>query len=178
MGIKGTPHCGWLITLLTFPGILAHEWAHQFLCRRTKVPVYKTCYFRFGDPAGYVVHGPVDSFGKAFLIDIAPFMINTAIAVILFYIAVVLGSGLAAAVLCWLGVSIAMHSFPSSSDADSLWQYSKRALKGNLLVLLGLPLVGLVKLWASLNRVWLNLLYAVILLLLVACVTTEGSFPI
>ncbi|HIE17166.1 MAG TPA: hypothetical protein EYP71_03120 [Dehalococcoidia bacterium] len=171
MGIKGTPHCGWLINLVTFPGIVAHEWAHQFLCRRTKVPVYKTCYFRFGNPAGYVIHGPVDSFGKAFLIDVAPLVINTVIAAILFHIAVALPPGIAAVVFCWLGVSIAMHSFPSSSDADSLWQYSKRALKGNPLVLLGLPLVGLVKVWASLNRVWLNLLYAVALLLLVVYAT-------
>jgi len=44
----------WLIALVTFPGIILHEWAHKFFCDRTGVPVYKTCYFRLGNPAGYV----------------------------------------------------------------------------------------------------------------------------
>ena len=159
---------GWLITLITFPGIILHEWAHKFFCDRTKVPVYKTCYFRLGNPAGYVIHGSVDSYGKAFLITTAPFLVNTSIALLIFLVAVNASLGAINYVLYWLGISIAMHSFPSSEDADNLWGYSKRAWWRNPLALLGFPVVGLIKLARILSAIWFDLLYAVALLILAA----------
>ena len=165
----------WLIAIITFPGIILHEWAHKFFCDRTKVHVYKTCYFRLGNPAGYVLHSPVDSYWKASLISTAPFLINTAIAVILFLIAIIIHRGLATYVLYWLGISIAMHSFPSSEDADNLWHYSKTALRKNPLALLGFPIIGLMKLAARLSAVWFGLLYAIALLILVAFLTKGNS---
>jgi hypothetical protein len=165
----------WLIALVTFPGIILHEWAHKFFCDRNKVPVYKTCYFRLGNPAGYVIHGPVDSYGKAFLIATAPFLVNTAIAVILFVVAVIIPLGLIAYLLYWLGISIAMHSFPSSQDADNLWNYSKRNWWRNPLALVGFPVIGLIKLAGILSAVWFDLLYAVALLILVALLAKGGD---
>ena len=161
----------WLIALVTFPGIILHEWAHKFFCDRTRVPVYKTCYFRLGNPTGYVIHGPADNYGKAFLIATAPFLVNTIIAVILFFIAVILPLGLTAYILYWLGISIAMHSFPSSQDADNLWQHSKGARRRNPLALFGLPVIGLIKLARILSAIWFDLLYAVALLILIAILT-------
>jgi hypothetical protein len=168
----------WLIALVTFPGVILHEWAHKFFCERTRVPVYKTCYFRLGNPAGYVLHGPVDSYGKAFLIATAPFLVNTVMTVILFVVAVIIPLGLIAILLYWLGISIAMHSFPSSQDADSLWQYSKINWWRNPLVLLGFPVIGLIKLAGILNAIWFDLIFAIVLLLLVALVVKGNSlFP-
>jgi len=161
-------HSGWLIAILTFPGIITHEWAHRFFCVRANVPVYKTCYFRLGNPAGYVIHGPVDSYWKAFLIDIAPFIINTSIAFLIFLFAMSISPGVITYLLYWLGISIAMHSFPSSGDADNLWRYSKTACKNNPLALFGFPVAGLIKLAALLSVIWFDLLYAVALLLLAA----------
>jgi hypothetical protein len=166
---------GWLIALVTFPGIILHEWAHKFFCDRAKVPVYKICYFRLGNPAGYVIHGPVDSYGKAFLIDIAPFLINTAIAVISFFIAVIIPLSLIAYILYWLGISTAMHSFPSTEDANNLWRYSKTAWRHNPLAIFGFPVAGLIKLTAVLKAIWFDLLYAVALLILVAFLTKGGN---
>jgi hypothetical protein len=165
----------WMIALVTLPGVILHEWAHKFFCERTGVPVYKTRYFRLGNPAGYVLHGPVDSYVKAFLIAIAPFLVNTAVAIILFVVAVIIPLGLIALLLYWLGISIAMHSFPSSQDADSLWQYSKRNWWRNPLALFGFPVIGLIKLAGMLNSVWFDLLYAVFLLVLVAAIIKGGD---
>jgi hypothetical protein len=164
-----------LIALVTFPGIMLHEWAHKFFCDRTKVPVYKTCYFRLGNPPGYVIHGPIGSFGKAFLIAIAPFLVNTIVALILFFIAVIIPPGLVTGLLCWLGISIAMHSFPSSEDADSLWHYSKKSWWRNPLAIFGFPVVGLIKLASKLSAIWFDLLYAVALLLLVLVIIKGGD---
>ena len=165
----------WLIALVTFPGIMLHEWAHKFFCDRTGVPVYKTCYFRLGNPAGYVIHGSVDSYGKAFLITTAPFLVNTTIAFILFLIAVIIPPGLITCLLCWLGISIAMHSFPSSEDADSPWHYLKKAWWRNPLAVFGFPVVGLIKLASKLSAIWFDLLYAVALLLLVVVIIKGGD---
>jgi len=159
---------GWLIAIITFPGIILHEWAHKFLCDRTNVPVYKTCYFRLVNPAGYVIHGPVDNYGKAFLIATAPFLINTTISVILFLISITFLSGIVAYILYWLGISIAIHSFPSSEDADNLWSYSKKVWWHNPLAFFGFPVVGLIKLARMLSTFWFDLLYAIALFLLVA----------
>ena len=165
----------WLIALVTFPGIVLHEWAHKFFCDRTRVPVYKTCYFRLGNPAGYVIHGPVDNYGKAFLISTAPFLINTTIAAICYCIAIILPHSLPAYILYWLGISVAMHSFPSSEDANNLWRHSKGAWRRNPLVLLSFPVIGLIKLAGLLSAVWFDLLYAIALLLLVAFIIKGGN---
>jgi len=157
-----------LIAVLTFPGIITHELAHKLCCDLAHVPVHKVCYFRLGNPSGYVIHEQTDSYGKALLIDTAPFFTNTAISLLLFVIAINLPFGPVACVLYWLGISIAMHSFPSSGDADNLWSQSKSSWKKNPLALLGFPLVGLIKLAALLSRVWFDLLYAIALLVLVA----------
>jgi hypothetical protein len=158
---------GWLIALITFPGIILHEWAHKFFCDRTRVPVIKTCYFRFGNPAGYVIHGPVDNYGKAFLIATAPFLINTAFSIVFFVIAVILPLGVVAYILYWLGIATGMHAFPSSQDANMLWSCARESWH-NPLVLLSFPVIGLIKLGGLLRVVWFDLLYAVALLLLVA----------
>jgi len=161
-------HSGRLIAVLTFPGIIVHEWAHKFFCDCAKVPIYKTCYFRLGNPAGYVIHGPVNSYWKALLIDTAPFLINTSIAFLIFLIALNISTGITTYLLCWLGISIAMHSFPSGGDADNLWNSSKATLKRNPLALLGFPVVGLIKLAEILSIIWFDLLYAIALLVLTA----------
>ena len=165
----------WLIAPATFPGIILHEWAHKFFCDRTRVPVYKTCYFRLGNPPGYVIHGPADTYGKAFLISTAPFLVNTTIAVICYCVALIIPHNLPAYILYWLGISTAIHSFPSSKDADNLWSYSKRAWRRNPAVLFSLPVIGLIKLASILGTIWFNLLYAIFLLLLVAAIIKGGD---
>ena len=157
---------GALIAILTFPGVIVHEGGHRLFCSLAGVRVYKTCYFRLGNPAGYVIHGPVHSFGAAFLISVAPFIVNTAIALFIFSIAVDASSNVVAFPLYWLGISIGMHSFPSSGDADNLWGYSKVALRHNPLAILGFPVAILIKMAAVLSIIWFDLFYAIALLLL------------
>lgn len=175
MGISSAPNLGWLVALITFPGIMLHELAHKLCCHLARVPVYKTCYFRLGNPAGYVLHEPTNNYGKAFLIDTAPFIFNTIISLILYAIAITIPLGLIACILFWLGISIAMHSFPSIGDADNLWNASKQAWKRNPMALLGFPIVGLIKLAALTKAIWFDLLYAIVLLVLVAFLLKGNS---
>jgi len=156
---------GTLIAILTFPGVIIHEAGHRLFCSLAGVRVYKTCYFRLGNPAGYVIHGPVQSYGAGFLICVAPFIVNTAVALLIFSIAVNVSSNAVAFPLYWLGISIGMHAFPSSGDADNLWRYSKAVWRHNPLAVLGFPAVILIKIAAVLSIIWFDLFYAIALLL-------------
>ena len=44
-----------LISLVTFPGVIVHEAAHLPFCRLRRMPVVEVCFFRVGNPAGYVI---------------------------------------------------------------------------------------------------------------------------
>ena len=46
---------GIIITWLTFPGVMVHEFAHKLFCRWTKTEVMEVCYFRFGNPVGLLL---------------------------------------------------------------------------------------------------------------------------
>ena len=64
---------GFLIALLTFPGVIVHEAAHMLFCKLRHVAVLDVCFFRVGNPAGYVVHEPVNRFSTSLLITFGPF---------------------------------------------------------------------------------------------------------
>ena len=164
---------GIVIAILTFPGVIVHEAGHRLFCHLARVPVYETCYFRFGNPAGYVIHEQVHSYWAAFLISVAPFITNTTVALLIFAVAVNVSSNLVAYPLYWLGLSIGMHSFPSGEDANNLWSYSKRSFRYNPLAILGFPVVILIKIANVLSRVWFDLFYSFGLLLLVSSVLSK-----
>jgi hypothetical protein len=154
---------GFIIALLTFPGIIVHEMAHQFFCRITGTAVLNVCYFRIGNPAGYVVHEAARSPGKSLLISIAPFFFNTIVGALIAAPAAMSQDFNEADplnfLLLWLGISIAMHSFPSTGDAQSLWG-SLRQEPWWLRVLVA-PIVALIFVGAIGSFIWLDVLYGV-----------------
>jgi hypothetical protein len=158
---------GFIISILSFPGVMAHEFAHELFCRLTSTRVIKVCYFRFGNPAGYVVHEAPESVWKHILIGIGPFVVNTALGFLagLFAVKKSLFAGElngADFMFFWLGLSIAMHSFPSTDDAKSIWRgvWSKDVPLSAKLV--GTPLVGLIFLGAMGSFFWLDLAYGIV----------------
>lgn len=156
-----------IISLVTFPGVMLHEWSHKYICDRVAVPVDKVCYFRLGNPAGYVIHDSVESFGKMFLITMAPFLINTALAIAVFSLAFSIPSQTVSYfALCWLGISIAIHSLPSTKDLENLLQNARRQWRHNIAALLAIPAIWLLKLVRFRDTIWLGLIYAIILLIL------------
>lgn len=155
---------GWLVAILTFPGIIVHEVSHLVACRVLGVPVLKVCYFRFGNPAGYVIHEKPDSVYKSLMIAVGPFIFNS-----------IVGAAIAAPgalpllrhkantplgyALIWLGFSILMHSFPSTGDAKAMWQAMWSKGSPILAKLVGTPLVLLIYLGALGSVFWLDAIY-------------------
>lgn len=161
---------GFIITILTFPGVIVHEIAHQLFCRMFRVAVLDVCYIKVGNPAGYVIHERPKNSVQQILIGIGPFLVNTILGALIALPAAIpilyfgdkfTGTNILDFFLIWLGVSIAMHSFPSTGDAQSLWNTVKDKETSLLTKILGAPIVFLIYIGAMGSVVWLDLFYGI-----------------
>jgi hypothetical protein len=151
---------GFIITWLTFPGVIIHELAHKLFCQWTGTTVFQVCYFRFGNPAGFVLHERPANVWKHILIGIGPLFVNTGLGLGLGLLEIPFeGIGVLQLPLLWLAVSVAMHSFPSTGDASSIWQAVWDKSAPVSAKILGTPLVGLIFLGALGSIFWLDLMY-------------------
>jgi len=158
---------GWLVAMVTFPGVIVHEAAHMLFCRLRGVAVFEVCFFRVGNPAGYVVHDEIKDFNSAFLVAVGPFFVNSLLCVVLCFpalwpIRVFDVMDPLSYLLIWLGVSIGMHAFPSTGDANGLWHYAKIAVKQrHPLAILSFPIVVLCYVAHVLSFFWFDALYGI-----------------
>jgi hypothetical protein len=163
-----------VLSYVTFPGVIVHEFAHARACRWLGIPVIKVCYLRFGNPLGYVLHERPAYAIQHIMVAVAPFFVSTLIALAVSALAALL---LASHVLVeyhdlimpfslWLGFSIALHAFPSSGDADALWDDVRSREVGFCAKLLLVPVVGLLRLTGLGARFWLDCLYAMVVVAL------------
>ena len=129
---------GWLISIVTFPGVIVHELAHQLFCRWARVAVFEVKYFQFKNPVGYVIHELTNNPAKNLLIGVGPFIINSL-----------------------LGALIAMHAFPSTGDAKNIWASVTAKETPIGIKIIGIPTVGLIYLGAAGSVLWLDLIYGV-----------------
>ena len=157
---------GVLISALTFPGVIIHEWAHKFFCERMGVVVHKVKYFQLKNPAGYVMHEAPKTYAQTFWISIGPLIVNSLAAIILSLIATqTVSGGWFWLVLYWIAISAGMHSFPSDHDMKHVASASTEAIKkgGNILHYLAFPFVWLVWIANKLRFFWFDLIWAGIL---------------
>jgi Putative zincin peptidase len=158
---------GELIAILTFPGIIVHEFAHMIFCKIRGVAVFDACYFRVDNPAGFVIHDKTDNFTSTFLISMGPFFVNTILCLLICLPAYMpmeffdLSHPLSY-FLMWLGVSIGMHAIPSNQDAQNVYEEAKVKIKSrNLLAIISFPLVGIIYVFNILRVVWIDLIYGI-----------------
>jgi hypothetical protein len=158
-----------IVSLLTFPGIVLHEYAHAWACRRLGIRVLKVCYLRLGNPLGYVLHEQPQYAVQHIMVAVAPFFVSTASALAVSLSASLLTVSPAAAefrdlavlVGAWLSFSMALHAFPSSGDGDALWQDVASPGISFFAKLLLAPVVGLIRLSQAGSAVWFHALFAV-----------------
>lgn len=160
---------GWLISIVTFPGIIIHEWAHKKFCEWLGVPVHEVVYFRFGNPAGYVMHELPKTYKQTFWISVGPLIVNSIGAVIFSFIASqTIPEGWFWYVLLWIAFSTGMHSFPSDQDMEHVAESSKISIKegGSKLHYFAFPFVWLIWIANKLRFFWFDLGYAILLVAL------------
>lgn len=161
---------GTFISILTFPGIVIHEFAHYIFCKLFHCKVYEVRFFRFGNPAGYVIHDQSSKSWQNVMISIGPFIVNTIIGIILASLVTLNGANYLdiimdnrSILLIWLSISILMHAFPSSGDAQSLVESVLKNKRVNIFVkILTLPIIGIIYIGAFGSRFWLDLVYAIL----------------
>ncbi len=159
---------GFVITWLTFPGVIIHELAHKLFCHATGTKVVEVKYFRLGNPAGYVIHEMPSSAWKHLLIGCGPLFINTLLGLLIALMCLPLRQAAEGEPsrflylgLMWLAVSVAMHSFPSIGDAQSIWARIWKQPASVPVRLTGTPLVFLIYAGAVGSVMWLDLIYGV-----------------
>jgi hypothetical protein len=155
---------GQLISILTFPGVIVHEIAHQYFCKLAKVAVLDVKYFQFANPAGYVIHEVPEETYQHLLIGLGPLLLNTIVGALIAFPAVLptitFGSvNPVYMVLVWVGFSIAMHSFPSTGDAKSIWASVMRPGIHAAYKIITVPIVGLLYIGAIGSVFWLDAVY-------------------
>lgn len=160
---------GQLIAWATFPGVIVHEFAHMLFCKIRGVAVLEVCYFRFDDPAGYVIHEQTTNFYSSFLIATGPFLVNSLLCFLICFPAYIPVSYFdiehpLSYFLMWLGVSIGMHAIPSTQDASNMWEDAKAHVKSlNLLAILTFPLVVVIYIFNVLRVIWADLAYGIMI---------------
>ena len=167
---------GFIISLLTFPGVIIHEIAHRFFLDLAKVPVYSACYFQISSSgiAGYITHGPVKKLSHHFLVSIAPLLVNTVLCAILtfpaYFTFFILGTEDHSKVfelLFWVGFSIGMHAFPSKEDMNSFVDAVLHSKPKGLLFICTKIFAGFVSLINALRFFWFDAFYAFFIAILI-----------
>ena len=158
---------GSVIALLTFPGVIVHETGHFFFCRLFRLGVFDVCFFRFGNPAGYVIHERTDNFKALFFVSMGPFFVNTLLCMVFCTAAFLPVWELKtqdplAYFFYWLGLSIGMHAFPSKDDLSNIWALApEKAKHGNALAVISLPLIAILYVLNYARIVWADLGYGI-----------------
>ena len=157
-----------ILSYLTFPGIVTHEFAHAWACKRLGIKVHQVCYLRLGNPMGYVLHeAPTYTFQHT-MVAVAPFFVSSMIAMFFSLTGCLLAKSSLFAetrdllTMCalWLGFSCALHAFPSTGDGDSLWEDVRSPDVSLFAKLLLVPVVGAIRLGQMGKRLWLDTLFA------------------
>lgn len=157
---------GIAVSIATCPGVIVHELAHQLFCRLFKIPVFQVVYFQVGNPAGFVLHELPPYKWQTILIAVGPFLVNTTLGALIALPAALPvftlhNANLLHYFLIYLGVSIAMHAFPSTGDAREIWKEITKEDTRLPTKLIGYPLVGLIFLGSLGSMIWLDLVYGV-----------------
>jgi hypothetical protein len=158
---------GPVIAALTFPGVIVHETGHFFFCRLFRLAVFDVCFFRFGNPAGYVIHERTENFKGLFFVSMGPFFVNTLLCMIFCTAAFLPVWELKtqdplAYFFYWLGLSIGMHAFPSKDDLSNIWELAPgKAKHGNVLAVISLPLIAILYVLNYARFFWADLGYGI-----------------
>lgn len=151
---------GFIVAWITFPGVIVHEIAHQLFCYLYGIKVVKVCYFRFGNPCGYVIHGPARKPWHNVMTAVGPFFVNSVVGAVIGFAAMLrLGWSEGDPLdyfVAWLGISIAMHAFPSIGDAKSIWGTVKSPATPTTTKIIATPIVGLIYAGAIGSFFWLD----------------------
>lgn len=158
---------GFIIAILTFPGVIIHQLVQLIVCRILRVAVLDISFFKFKNPAGYVIHErPIESW-KDLIIGIVPFLVNSVLgATIASYSALsyyIFESGNSLdIIMIWLGISLAINAFPSPENSKNMWEAIDEPGVPLILKIFTFPIAGAMFIFSIGSMLWLNLFYSIL----------------
>jgi len=163
-----------ILSYLTFPGVIVHEFAHAWACRRLGIRVEKVCYLSLGNPMGYVRHERPSSTLLYIMAAVAPFFVSTILAALISFSACFFATcrlppetrDMATLLAAWCSFSIALHAFPSNGDADALWLDVNNHDISLMAKFMLVPVVGVIRLLQLGTRCFLDILFALLIVAL------------
>ena len=117
---------------------------------------------------------------KSILIAVGPLLVNSIVGFLIGMLAGLFfyrlsGIPFLGAILAWVAVSVAMHAFPSTGDAQVIWKaiWTKGAPLSPRLV--GTPVVAVIYLGAIGSAFWLDLLYGAMIAIVLPMLILDKS---
>jgi hypothetical protein len=164
---------GYITAILTFPGIVVRQIVTQLLCRYFEIPVFKVIYFQPWPPFGAVQHEPPGSPLTGMILILGPCMVNVFLGFLIGFPAVfgfltfddTIIVSCRDLFLIWLGISIAVHSFPTFENAKAVKNCTMADRNPSWLQAIGAPLAGLMYLGAIGSIIWLDVIFALIIVI-------------
>lgn len=148
---------------------MVHEFAHAKVCEIYDIQVYEVVYFQFDDPLGYVRFERPEKFSQTVAVAVAPFLINTGIALITggaAMITLITYGGLFPYLLMWLSFSIAARAIPSYTDTENIWERIFREWKTRPVILIAVPLAILLYVTNMLRVAFVEIIYGATILII------------
>ncbi|MDR1982661.1 MAG: metalloprotease family protein [Holosporaceae bacterium] len=156
-----------LMSILTFPGIIIHEWAHKLACDLFKIKVLETKYWSL--QGGYVVHEATEDIKVVAAISLAPFVIGSLMAILLGIVCVIMRNWEILLeyfyVVRIFGITIGMHAFPSNQDTSNFLNFAKHYNKKTL-VMIASTLHSVFIILNALRFIWIDAFYGAFLVIL------------
>lgn len=158
---------GIVIKVLTFPGLIVDAFVNEKLCNYLNLEILGVNYLAIGENQHPVMHDFPKTYVNTITIAFVPFLLMSIFAIFLFYFSQLFSDYSYIYIelfFIWLGVSMAVHSFPNPVIGDMLWDKSlKETKKGNYIAVLGLPLTLVIYIARFLHIFWIDLIYGFIL---------------
>jgi len=166
---------GLIVAIITFPGVIFRQVAIQLFCCYFQIPVFKVVYFQAWPPGGTVLHEVPDSPWIRLMLIFGPAAANTVLGFLIGAPAVLgllisdntIISSLLDLFLIWLGTSIAVHTFPTLNEAETVTNAMTAAQNPVWVQMMGLPLSAVTYMAAIGKILWLDAIYALVVVIVI-----------
>ncbi|MDE6570823.1 MAG: DUF3267 domain-containing protein [Alphaproteobacteria bacterium] len=158
---------GQVISLISFMGIVVHEWAHKMACHLLGIRVISVKYFSLS--GGYVRHEKVTQPRASICIALAPLVVNTLVALFMGCILAAMTYwdmhvGWVHALIIYIGVTVGMHAFPSRQDMNNFVELTAELRRRNLNILARI-MGGFFSVLRALSFFWVDIWIAMLVMM-------------
>ena len=172
---------GLIVAIFTFPGIILRLIVSRLLCRYLDIPFFKVTYFEPNRPIGTSVFEPPRSPWTAIVLIFGPALANTLLGFLIGAPAVFAFFtydetpllSLLDIFLVWLGVSLAVHSFPTFEHAKAIENTLQDSRNPGWVQWMGQFLSVFAYAGAVGSMFWLDVIYALVLVVGIPIILLE-----